>query len=97
MSVRGRGMRAHIFGLRCLVAGLAVFTAACTQQLATDADVGVGTAGYVPRSAAPYAALYKPYAQMSALAYLDRQFMTADERACPDAKKLRDPISVTNR
>jgi hypothetical protein len=64
--------------------------AACSQ-LPTEADVGVGTAGYRSQPAAAYAALYKPYAQMSALAYADPQFRTADGRGCPDAAKLRDP------
>jgi hypothetical protein len=73
-------------------AGFAVLAAlaACTQ-LPTEADVGVGTAGYRSQPAAAYAALYKPYAQMSALAYADPQFRTADGRSCPDAVKLRDP------
>jgi hypothetical protein len=67
--------------------------AACAQ-LPNQVDVGVGTAGYVGKEASLYAALYKPYAQMSALAYLDPPALTSDERRCPDAKKLRDPKIV---
>jgi hypothetical protein len=81
--------------VRFVTVAAAAFAAltACTQ-LPTEADVGVGTAAYLPQPAAPYAALYKPYAQMSALAYTDAQFRSADERRCPDAKKLRDPALV---
>jgi hypothetical protein len=84
-------MRGLISLLRIGAAALALLAAACGQQRTTDADVGIGTAGYVTKDATLYAALYKPYAQMSALAYTDAQFKTADARACPDAKKLRDP------
>jgi hypothetical protein len=78
-----------------MIAAAAALSAltACTQ-LPTEADVGVGTAGYTPKSAALYAALYKPYAQMSALAYTDPQFRTTDGRGCPDAARLRDPALV---
>jgi hypothetical protein len=68
----------------------------CTQA-PNQADVGIGTAGYLPQAAAPYAALYKPYAQMSALAYTDPQFRTTDGRGCPDAMKLRDPALADAR
>jgi len=70
---------------------MGALTFASCAQLPTDVDVGVGTAGYVGKPAALYAALYKPYAQMSALAYLDPPALTSDDRQCPDAKKLRDP------
>lgn len=76
--------------LRSLAVLFALACAACTQ-LPNEADVGIGAAGYIEKQAAPYAALYKPYAQMSALAYADPQFLTTDGRGCPDAKKLRDP------
>src|SRR3954467_9393704 len=69
------------------------FLASCAQ-LPGEVDVGVGTAGYVGKEAALYAALYKPYAQMSALAYVDPPGLTSDERHCPDGKKLRDPKIV---
>lgn len=84
-------MRGLISRLRFGALALALLVAACGQQLATDVDVGIGTAGYTARNAASYAALYKPYAQMSALAYVDKPFLSTDERACPDIKKLRDP------
>ena len=83
---------------RSAKAGLAVlasvFAAAACAQLPNEVDVGVGTAGYVGKEASLYAALYKPYAQMSALAYVDPPALTNDERHCPDAKKLRDPKIV---
>jgi hypothetical protein len=73
-----------------VLAVIGALASACTQ-LPTEADVGIGTAGYIGAPAVPYAALYKPYAQMSALAYADPQFRTTDGRSCPDAAKLRDP------
>jgi hypothetical protein len=78
---------------RPLALTAAVFLASCTQ-LPNQVDVGVGTAGYVGKSASLYAALYKPYAEMAALAYLDPPALTSDERHCPDGKKLRDPKIV---
>jgi len=83
-------MRSAQAGLRCAALASALLFAACAQ-LPTEVNVGVGTAGYVGKDAALYAALYKPYAEMSALAYLDPPALTSDERRCPDAKKLRDP------
>ena len=87
-------MRSAVGGWRLLVAGLGTLAVSGCTQLPTEANVGVGTAGYVGKPAALYAALYKPYAQMSALAYADPQFLTSDGRGCPDTKKLRDPKLV---
>jgi len=82
------GARVSALTATCLLA-----LAACAQ-LPDQVAVGVGTAGYVGKQASLYAALYKPYAEMSALAYLDPPALTSDERHCPDAKKLRDPKIV---
>ncbi len=85
-------MRLAVAGLRRVLAFGAIMIAfglASCAQLPTEADVGIGTAAYIPRPAAAYAALYRPYAEMSALAYTDEPFLTDDGRVCPDGAKLR--------
>jgi hypothetical protein len=80
--------------MRCKVAAACLSAAllcACGPQFKESVDVGIGVASYVGKKGAIYAALYKPYAQMSALVYTDAQFMTSDGQGCPDVKKLRDP------
>jgi hypothetical protein len=91
-------MRSSAAGLRRVTAFGAILIAACLAgcaQLPTEADVGIGTAAYIAKPAAAYAALYRPYAQMSALAYTDEQFLTSDGRVCPDGAKLRNPNLAT--
>lgn len=73
------------------VAGLAFTVAACAQN-PKDVAVGVGTSFYRYKDAKPYAALYKPYAEMAAVAYSNPQFL--DGKACPDAAKFANPKLV---
>ena len=55
-----------------LVAALAAFAVGgCAHQPEEKVAVGIGTAAYARQQAKPYAVLYKPYAQMAALAYSD--------------------------
>ena len=68
--------------------------AACATQTRDQAAIGIGTAAYAPQAAKPFAILYKPYAQMAAVAYTDADYQTG---ACPDAAKLRASGKVENK
>lgn len=86
-------MRWHIarFSLFALAAAA---LAACSQSR-DNVAVGIGPAGYITAQAAPYARLYRPYAQMSALAYTNREFLTdgGDPHGalCPSVQLLERP------
>ena len=71
---------------RLLLAAAAFALTACAQPR-DQVAVGVGTAAYVRQQARPYAVLYKPYAQMSVLAYTNTDFLTPS--SCPDLSKLQ--------
>lgn len=66
---------------------------ACAQRH-DEVAVGIGTAAYKTEPAAGYAALYRPYAQMAALAYTaqENMFPKSADRAplCPDKARLRN-------
>jgi hypothetical protein len=78
-----------------LPAALAVALACCAQR-SDQVDVGIGTTAYTPEAARPYAELYLPYAQMSALAYTDPKFLTvaAPHYGCPSLEQLNNPKLV---
>jgi hypothetical protein len=73
---------------------LAFGLGACATQPRDQVEVGIGTAAYKREPAAGYAALYRPYAQMAALAYTDQEnlFPKSANRAplCPDKARLRN-------
>jgi hypothetical protein len=83
-------MRAGWGSVRALYAALvcaaALGVAGCSTQPRQEVDVGIGTGAYAPKAGKPYAVLYKPYAQMAALAYANPPYLTG--KACPDANKL---------
>jgi Lipase (class 3) len=86
-------MRLSRVVLRCAVpALLALGLGACAHR-PDEVAVGIGTAAYRTEPAAGYAALYRPYAQMAALAYTDQEnlFAQSANRAplCPDKARLR--------
>jgi hypothetical protein len=81
----------RIIGRLLVVAGIAFTVSACAQKR-EEVAVGVGTSFYKYKDAKPYAALYKPYAEMAAVAYSNPQFL--DGRGCPDPKKFADPKLV---
>ena len=60
-----------------------------TRPDVAEVHVGIGTAAYRAKPAGPYAQLYRPYIEMSALAYTDSELL--DRRLCPDAAKFGDP------
>lgn len=70
-----------------LAAVLTAFAVAGCAHNPQEVAVGIGTAAYVPKPAKPYAVLYKPYAEMAALAYTNPLYLT--DKTCPDAGKLR--------
>lgn len=83
IAARGR-VRVLLAALLCSA------LAACAQQPRDKVAVGIGTAAYAPKPAKPYAVLYKPYAEMAALAYTNAPYL--NERTCPSADRLRtDP------
>lgn len=76
---------------------LALLLGACAQG-AGQVGVGIGTKAYGFTNAAPYAALYRPYAQMARLAYANPTFLTSAHYhgplggpLCPLAGKLARP------
>jgi hypothetical protein len=76
---------------------MALLLAACAQ-LRDQVGVGIGTKFYTFHDAAPYAALYRPYAQMARLAYANQKFLTPEHYhgplggpLCPIASKLDRP------
>jgi hypothetical protein len=81
-------------------AWLGALAVAGCAQLPDKVAVGIGTRYYETEPARPYAALYLPYARMSALAYTDAQFLTgagAQPRLgqlCPLVERLNDPALV---
>lgn len=77
---------AFVVARRLLFAAAAFALAGCAQSQDKVA-IGIGTAAYTQQAARPYAVLYKPYAQMAAVAYADAPHLTPS--ACPDASKLR--------
>lgn len=73
----------------------ALLLTACAQQR-EQVGVGIGTKAYTFSEAGPYAALYRPYAQMARLAYADPKFLTPKSYRgryggplCPRADLLR--------
>jgi hypothetical protein len=64
---------------------MALAAAGCAQS-PKDVAVGIGTAAYDMKPAQPFAVIYKPYAEMAAVAYTDPQYLTG---GCPDANKVR--------
>jgi hypothetical protein len=92
------GVRSRL--VSAAAAGFAALALAACAQLPSEVAVGVGTRYYEFEAAKPYAALYLPYARMSALAYADEQFLTpggerpAIGQYCPLAGKLNDPSFV---
>ncbi|MEI9805325.1 MAG: hypothetical protein WDN48_13955 [Pseudolabrys sp.] len=69
----------------------AIVLASCAQNPDTVA-VGIGTAAYENNDAKPYAVMYRPYAEMAALAYTDKPFLV---NGCPDAGLLRKAGNLT--
>ena len=89
----GRDMGVSRFIIRISsVVFIALAVAACAQRY-DQVAVGIGTRAYEIEPAAGYAALYRPYAQMAALAYTDERdlFPKSASRAplCPDQGQLR--------
>jgi hypothetical protein len=87
----------HFVTRVCPVALAALTVCACAQRY-DQVAVGIGTGAYKRESAAGYAALYRPYAQMASLAYTDQEnlFSKSSTRAplCPDRARLQS-ASVT--
>lgn len=74
------------FLVRLAVLGLVALVVAACARDKSEVSVAIGTAAYQPDSSPKYAKLYRPYAQMSALAYTDRDYVNG--ALCPDADKL---------
>lgn len=64
---------------RSAFAALAAAVLCACAQTHEEVNVGIGTAAFAVHPARPYAELYLPYAEMSALAYAGQ----ADRRGCP--------------
>jgi hypothetical protein len=80
----------------CILALMALSLGACAQ-LRENAAVGIGTAAYRTEMASGYARLYRPYAQMAALAYTNQDYLTPGS-LCPNADKLgQDPAEDSQR
>jgi len=74
--------------LRRLVLVVLAAAALCgCAQTHDEVNVGIGSAAFSVSPARPYAELYLPYAQMSALAYAQ----SSDVRGCPIANATRAP------
>ena len=79
------------FRIALLLGATAAILSACTSLPGRNqVEVQVGQQSVHVQRAEPYAALYLPYAMMSALAYAPRDRLTAD--LCPDLSAL-DPQS----
>jgi len=76
---------ARRFGWLAALALVALALGACARDR-NQVSVAIGTAPYQPAPSPKYAKLFRPYAQMSALAYTDRTYV--DANLCPDAKAL---------
>jgi hypothetical protein len=89
----GRYMGVLHFIVRISSAAFIVLAVAACAQRYDRVAVGIGTGAYKTETAAGYAALYRPYAQMAALAYTDQGnlFPKSANRSplCPDAARLR--------
>lgn len=79
--------------VRFLTAAATVAALGACAQAPDKVGVGVGTSPYLFKDARPYAYLFRPYAEMSALAYSDPQFQ--DARLCPSRRGYTDPANVT--
>ena len=87
----GRYMGVLHFIVRISSAAFIVLAVAACAQRYDRVAVGIGTGAYKTETAAGYAALYRPYAQMAALAYTDQGnlFPKSANRSplCPDAAR----------
>lgn len=86
--------------VRLAGAALTVLLLAACAQMPNQVAVGIGTKAYALTDAGPYAALYRPYAQMAQLAYANPTFLTPERYhnpqdhlngpLCPLVEKLAD-------